>query len=150
MAPLAFADDEPQIAGGIVHDAMEPLTLAVAEFSPDGAWKEGPGYWNYATSYNVVFLAGLQTALGTDFGLSQMPAFNATGLFPIYLTGPLGRTFNYADGGDRTIRAPQMFWLARRFDQPVFAWYEREAAAPAVLDLLWCELGGGGPKAAAM
>jgi hypothetical protein len=122
----------------------------MAEFAPDGAWKEGPGYWNYATSYNVVFLAGLQTALGTDFGLSRIGAFEQTGLFPIYLTGPLGRTFNYADGGDHTIFAPQMFWLAREFKQPVLAWYERRATSPSALDLLWFDQAGTGPKAAGL
>src|SRR5437773_7399030 len=106
MAPLAFADDEPQIAGGIVHDAMESLPLAMAEFSPDGAWKEGPGYWNYATSYNVVFLAGLETALGTDFGLSKMAGFSETGFFPLYLSGPIGRPFNFADGRENALHAP--------------------------------------------
>ncbi len=98
MGALALAEVEPQLAGEVLHGALESIQLAMAEFAPDGAWKEGPGYWNYATFYNVVFLAGLQTALGTDFGLSRMAAFDQTGLFPIYLTGPLGRTFNYADG----------------------------------------------------
>ena len=125
MGALALADVEPQLAGEVLHDASESIQLAMAEFAPDGAWNEGPGYWNYATSYNVVFLAGLQSALGTDFGLSQIGAFKDTGLFPIYVTGPLGRTFNYADGGDHAIFAPQMFWLARKFNQPVLAWYER-------------------------
>jgi len=148
MGALALADVEPELAGEILHDALESLPLAMAEFAPDGAWAEGPGYWNYATAYNVVFLAGLQTALGTDFGLSQMPGFAETGLFPMYLTGPFGRTFNYADGGDRSIRAPQMFWLARKFNQPVYAWYERQHASPAPRDLLWYEPEGNGPKAA--
>ena len=58
------------------------LPLAMAEFAPDGAWEEGPGYWNYATVYNVVFLAGLQTALGTDFGLSDIEGFSAGGPVP--------------------------------------------------------------------
>ena len=150
MGALALADVEPQLAGEILHDALESIQLAMAEFAPDGAWKEGPGYWNYATSYNVVFLAGLQTALGTDFGLSQIGAFKETGLFPIYLTGPLGRTFNYADGGDHTIFAPQMFWLAREFKQPVLAWYERRATAPSALDLLWFDPAGDSPKAAGL
>ena len=66
-----------ELAGEILHDALESIQLAMAEFAPDGAWKEGPGYWNYATSYNVVFLAGLQTALGTDFGLSQIERVQA-------------------------------------------------------------------------
>ena len=114
MGALALADVEPQLAGEILHDALESIQLAMAEFAPDGAWKEGPGYWNYATSYNVVFLAGLQTALGTDFGLSQIGAFKETGLFPIFLTGPLGRTFNYADGGDsRHLRTANVLAGAR-------------------------------------
>jgi hypothetical protein len=150
MGALALAEDEPELAGEILEAALKSLQLAMSEFAPDGAWKEGPGYWNYATSYNVLFLAALQTALGADFGLSQISGFAQTGLFPIYLTGPLGRTFNYADGGDQTIRAPQMFWLARRFNQPIYAWFERQAAAPAPLDLLWRDSTGAGPAAAGL
>ena len=150
MGALALADVEPQLAAEALHGALESIQLAMAEFAPDGAWKEGPGYWNYATSYNVVFLAGLQTALGTDFGLSQLGAFKDTGLFPIYLTGPLGRTFNYADGGDHSIFAPQMFWLAREFKQPVLAWDERRTTSPSALDLLWFDPAGDSPKTAAL
>lgn len=148
MGALAIADDDPQLAGEILHAALESLPLAMAEFAPDGAWKEGPGYWNYATSYNVVLLAALHTALGTDFGLSEMPGFAQTGLFPLYLTGPLGRTFNYADGGDNAIRAPEMFWLARRFQEPVLAWYERRLASPSALDLAWFDAQENDPKSA--
>ena len=150
MGALALADVEPQLAGEILHDALESIQLAMAEFAPDGAWKEGPGYWNYATDYNVIFLAGLQSALGTDFGLSQMGAFDKTGLFPIYLAGPLGRTFNYADGGDHAFFAPQMFWLARQFKLPVCAWYERRAITPSALDMLWYDPAGTNPKAAGL
>jgi hypothetical protein len=150
MGALALGDVEPEISGEILHAALESIQLAMAEFAPDGAWKEGPGYWNYATSYNVSFLAALDSALGTDFGLSKMTGFRETGLFPIYLTGPLGRTFNYADGGDRTIRAPQLFWLARKFNQPIFAWAERQVAAPSPLDLLWFDGEGSGPKSSGL
>jgi hypothetical protein len=150
MGALALADVEPQLTGEVLQGALGSIQLAMAEFAPDGAWKEGPGYWNYATFYNVVFLAALQTALGTDFGLAGIGAFDQTGLFPIYLSGPLGRTFNYADGGDRTLFAPQMFWLARRFKQPVFAWYERRATSPAALDLLWFDPAGTNPTAAGL
>lgn len=137
MGALALADVEPELAGEFLHSASESLQIPMAEFAPDGAWSEGPGYWNYATSYNVTFLAAMETALGTDFGLSAMPGFADAGMFPIHLTGPLGRTFNYADGGDGTIRAPQMFWLARRFSRPEYAAYQRAVAAPHPLDLLW-------------
>jgi len=137
MGALAVADESPELAGEILRNALESLRLPMTGFAPDGAWKEGPGYWNYATDYNVVFLAALDSALGTDFGLSRMTGFADTGLFPIYLTGPLGRTVNYADGSDGTIRAPQMFWLARRFRRPEYARYQAQVAAPQALDLIW-------------
>jgi Heparinase II/III-like protein/Domain of unknown function (DUF4962) len=150
MGALALAEVEPQLAGEALHDALESVQIAMAEFAPDGAWKEGPGYWNYATSYNVTLLACLQTALGTDFGLSGIGAFKETGYFPIYLTGPLDRTFNYADGGEHGLHPPQLFWLARQFKQPVLAWYERQTTSPSPLDLLWYDPAGVGPKAAGL
>ncbi len=137
MGALAIGDVQPAISGEVLHDGLESIQLAMEEFAPDGAWKEGPGYWNYATAYNVALLAGLQTALGKDFGLSSMPAFGQTGLFPIYLTGPLDLTFNYADGGEHKVRAAQMFWLAQRFHEPAFAKHEMAAAPPAPQDVLW-------------
>jgi len=144
MGALAVADLEPELAGEFLNAALKSLQLPMRRFAPDGAWDEGPGYWNYATSYNVVFLAALETALGTDFGLSQIPGFAEAGMFPIYATGPLGKTFNYADGGEGTIRAPQMFWLARKFDRPAYAAYQRKVASADALDLLWLAPGGSG------
>lgn len=150
MGALAIADEAPEQAGEFLRHALESLQLPMAEFAPDGAWNEGPGYWNYATAYNVVFLAALHSALGTDFGLSKMPGFADTGLFPMYLTGPLGRTFNYADGGEGTIRAPQMFWLARQCAHPVYAWAQRQVASPSALDLVWFDAHGEGPQASGL
>jgi hypothetical protein len=137
MGALALADVEPQLAGEFLHEALQSLQLPMAEFAPDGAWAEGPGYWHYATTYNMVILAALQTALGTDFGLSKMDGFAEAGAFPIYATGPIGLTFNYADAGSGLIRAPHMFWMARQFQRPVYAGYELPLATPHPLDLLW-------------
>lgn len=139
MGALALADEQPELCGAVLHEALRSIQLPMAEFAPDGAWAEGPGYWNYATTYNVAFLAALETAIGTDFGLSQIPGFSEAGTFPIYLTGPLNRTFNYADGSDGAIRAPHLFWLARKFDRLAYARYQQRLASPHPLDLLWFE-----------
>lgn len=148
MGALALAEVLPTEAGEILEAALKSIQLPMAEYGPDGAWAEGPGYWNYATSYNVVFLAALETALGTDFGLSKIPGFSEAGMFPIYATGPTGRTFNYADAGDGGIRSPSMFWLSRKFNRPEFAWYQRQVANGSALDLVWYD--GRGQKPAAM
>ncbi len=147
MAALALLDELPELCGEILSHAIQSLRLPMREFAPDGAWGEGPGYWNYATFYNCIFLAALEMALGNDFGLSQVEGFADTGLFPLYITGPIGRTFNFADGGDGTLQAPQMFWLTRKFNRPVYAWYARTTASPHPLDLLWLDERGKDPQA---
>jgi hypothetical protein len=148
IGALALGDELPAECGEILEAALKSIQLPMAEFSPDGAWAEGPGYWNYATTYNVAFLAALDTALGTDYGLAQMPGFAEAGMFPIYMTGPTGRAFNYADAGEGTIRAPHMFWLARKFNRPLYAWYQRDVAYGGALDLLWLDERGQQPTPA--
>jgi hypothetical protein len=146
LGALAIADQEPLLAAYIVHEALRSVRLPMSRFDPDGGWDEGPGYWSYATIYNVYFLAGLESALGTDFGLSRFPGFDVTGDFRIQVVGPLRRTFNFADGGDRTGAVPQMFWLARKFNKPAYAWHARQFIDSAgAFDLWWFDPRGAGP-----
>jgi hypothetical protein len=139
IGALAIADEEPELAQEILAAALRSLPVAMHEFRPDGGWGEGPGYWRYATEYNVYFLAALRTALGTDFGLSQSPGFPVTGDFPAHFVGPTGETFNYADAKPGWSGAPQLFWLASTFQQPVYAATQRPMAEEQLspLDLLW-------------
>ncbi len=139
VGALAIAEHQPDMAAEVLHAALRSLPLAMHEFRPDGGWGEGPGYWRYATEYNVYFLATLRTALNTDFGLSQMPGFPVTGDFPLHFVGPTGSTFNYADASDRWRGAPQLFWLATTFAQPAYAAAQLPYASSRLtpLDLLW-------------
>lgn len=137
IGALALAEVEPALAARILHAGLNSIQIAMGEFAPDGACIEGPGYWHYATRYNFAFLAALESALGTDFALATLPGVEQTGWFPIYIGSPAGQTFNYADGGSGAIYAPQLFWLARRFQQPVWAWYQARTPRPQALDLLW-------------
>lgn len=139
VGALAIADTQPELAEEILHTALTHLPLAMAQFAPDGGWGEGPGYWRYATEYNVYLLAALETALATDFGLSQMAGFEVTGDFPGYLVGPSGKTFNFADAKAGWGGAPQWFYLATRFQQPDYARWQLPHASrdTAPLDLVW-------------
>jgi hypothetical protein len=146
IAALAIADEEPDLARFIVSEALKSVPRAMKQYAPDGGWAEGPGYWHYATRYNVYMLAALESALGTDFGLAETPGFAEAGRFRIYFCGPVGRTFNYADAGDGVGRAEEMFWLARHFDRPEYAWHERSMGGrPTPWDLIWFDPRGKGP-----
>lgn len=139
LGALAVAEEEPALANEILRGARQSVPRAMRHFAPDGAWGEGPGYWNYAVMFNVFLLAGIEGALGTDWGLSKMEGFSRTGEFPMHMSGPLGRTFNFADGGDGPTGGPHLFWLASRFNQEGFAAWRLATlgASPAPLDLLW-------------
>ena len=134
---LAIGDEVPDLAGKVLRNAIASIPRAMADYNPDGAWPEGPGYWHYGTAYNVLMLAALQSALGTDFGLSAAPGFSDTGLFPIYMAGATEKSFSFADCHEGTIRSPELFWFAKKFKRPEYAAYQQDKAAPGTLDILW-------------
>ena len=141
MGALAVGDEEPKVAEAALVNALRSIPKAMASYAPDGGWNEGPGYWHYATRYNVYFLAALESALGTDFGLCDLPGFREAGRFRIYFSSPTGLSFNYADAGATVGSASEMFWLAKRFSQPVYAWQQKEILKQReraeALDLIW-------------
>ena len=137
VGALAVADEEPALCGEILHDAIASVPLAMASYAPEGAWGEGPGYWSYATIYNVRMIAALESAMGSDFGLPKTPGFDETALFPIYMTGPNGLWFNFSDCSPKASASPCLFWLAAQFHQPVAAWYADRYSKPSIERLLW-------------
>ncbi len=128
IGALAIAETDPKYAMRIIPKAVGFLPNALSTYAPDGAWPEGPGYWWYATTYAAYGLAALDTALGTDFGLSKIKGLSQAGLPPIYTTGPTGLYLNFADVGSNKRRKnlPCIFWLARKFNKPMLAEAERE------------------------
>ncbi len=131
IGALAIAEDEPERAEKILGHALDSLPLALATYAPDGAWGEGPGYWNYATRYTAYGIAALESALGTDFGLKASEGLSEAGYFPIHAAGPTGLYLNYADSGERAARRPMgvMFWLARAYGNADYAASEHAAIA---------------------
>lgn len=152
VGALAIADEEPELAERVISRAIESIKLPMSSYAPDGGWDEGPGYWHYATSYNVYFLAALETALGSDFApiqsMLKMPGVSVTGDFRMHSAGPIGRSFNYADAGDHVEAAPELFWLAQKFNGPVWSWHERQrSGSPHATDLIWFDARSAGARA---
>ena len=131
IGALAIGDEEPELCGKILHHALASVQLAMQSYAPDGGWGEGPGYWGYATSYNVTMLACLESAVGSDFGLSKFPGFDQTALFPLYMTGSGNRWFNFADCSEHAGRSDCLLWLGRRFNcRPPRGWGPRPSGPP--------------------
>ncbi len=121
---LALQEDNPARAAEVVARALAGLPYAMKVYEPDGTYPEGPGYWNYGTTFNVALIAMLESALGTDFGLSQKPGFLTTGAFPLHMTGPTGLPFSFSDSGTRMGFSPAMVWFASRTHRQDLLWFE--------------------------
>ncbi|MDR0338598.1 MAG: heparinase II/III family protein [Planctomycetaceae bacterium] len=137
VGALAVADEEPQLAAWLLNKAATGVQTAMDEFQPDGGTREGAGYWSYAVQYNVMMIAALQSALGTDFGLSGFPGFDQTGRFRIHFVTPLKTVFTFGDGGSTTNSNPVMFWFATQFNRPDYAGHDRMWFTPNKPFHLW-------------
>jgi len=159
---LAVLEHEPDLAARTVHNALHHVTRSMQAYAPKGSYPEGPGYWAYGTSYNVLLIGALESALGTDFGLSKAPGFSETGQYVSVACGPSGQFFNYADGGAGRGPQPAVFWFAARYDRPDWLLGERERVLARIsrlgpshaasssdrllpLALLWMDGSGGSP-----
>lgn len=126
-------------------------------YSPDGGFEEGSAYWNYATIYNVLYLAALDSAIGTDYGASDARGFDQTPIYRIQSIGPTWLFANFGDCHPDLEPAPQMYWFANRFHRSDYSFQERpisermrsahltDALKPTLrfkfLGLLWYALG---------
>ena len=142
MGALAIADEVPDLAAQILHEALNSIPRAMAHYAPDGAGTEGVTYWDYGTRYNILYLCALESALGTDFGLSEIEGFAISGTYQMYISGAEGLAFDFGDCGLRRMSTAQHFWMGQRYGMPEYSWFRYRELARAdsegtVLDLLW-------------
>jgi len=126
LGVLAIMEDQPELAQTLVHRAINGVQAVMKYYEPDGAYPEGPGYWVYGTSYNVILFAALESVLGTDFNLSKAPGFSRSANYYLHVTGPTGRYFNYPDSGSMGGFLPTVFWFAQKYDRPALAWRQHQ------------------------
>lgn len=108
---LAIWEKDPSLSTTIVNRAIEKIAIPMKLYGPDGAYPEGVGYWEYGTSFNVMFLSALEGIFKTDFGLSQIPGFLQTGNYLLNMVTPGMKNFCYSDNGSGAFLTPTIFWF---------------------------------------
>ncbi len=111
----------------VLRLVLESIPHGLATYGVEGSWPEGTDYWNTVSKNVCVLIGGMQTALGNDFGLSSFHGIDRAGRFRIHMTGPSGKSFNFGDAIEDPDLSPEMFWMAKRFANPVYAWSEGKA-----------------------
>jgi hypothetical protein len=128
LGALAVGDMEPRLAEQVLEEARENIHNGLEPYQPDGVYPEGPTYWGYGTTYQVLMIAALESALGTDWQLSQSPGFSESAAYLLQMTGPTRLFFNYSDGEEKSEYAVEVasFWMANKFNQPGWLYFQRD------------------------
>jgi hypothetical protein len=123
----AVYDENPAYYQPLIDRAVLSIKIPMGVYKYNGAYPEGMGYWDYGTTFNILFIDMLQRMWGTDRDLMSMEGFLSTVNFVTHMQGTgtkqmIGGTlksvnpqpFNFADCGTGIGVLPGMFWLAGR------------------------------------
>lgn len=116
LACLSAARSSTELAASPWDACLRVVQASSRFYEPDGCYPEGPGYWDYGTSYHVLALASLES-LGHPTPPSK-PLLRSVA-FIAHARGPTGTMFNFADAPpahDHAVAARS--WLAARARDP--------------------------------
>jgi len=117
MAALAVMDVYPDEASYIVANGVRASEEMFWRYAPEGAWFEGPHYWEYAMQYTAKLISTLQSALGTAYCLDMTEGLCVADRYILGMQTDKG-IFNYSDGSDNTQYVPEIFWLSNTYGNP--------------------------------
>lgn len=111
---LATMERSPEYCKALIAKCLESNPIAQKVYNPDGVYPEGYSYWDYGTGFEVMLVAALQSALGTDAGIAAQQSFMKSAEFMTYMVAPSGMCYNFADSGSSTASVASKYWFARQ------------------------------------
>lgn len=122
---LAIADTDQELAKQTIERAINnPYMMKV--YDPNGVYAEGPVYWNYGTSFNVMLLTAIEKSFGTTFGLNQSKGFKETPSYLQQMLAPDTRYFNYSDCKPKAGLNSTLLYFAAEQQDNTLLWSQKE------------------------
>lgn len=115
---LATYERAPEYCKALIEKCLASNPTAQKCYDPDGGYPEGFGYWSYGTGFEVMLVAALQSALGTDVGIAAQESFMRSATFMTYMVAPSGKCYNFYDSGPGASCLPAKYWFARQMNDP--------------------------------
>lgn len=115
---LATYERAPEYCKALIEKCLASNPTAQKCYDPDGGYPEGFGYWSYGTGFEVMLVAALQSALGTDAGIAAQESFMRSATFMTYMVAPSGKCYNFYDSGPGASCLPTKYWFARQMNDP--------------------------------
>ena len=123
LAADAVSEVEPDLSKKTMDHTRRIIQSCERFYQPEGACPEGPSYWHYGTTYQVLAMSLMER----DAPLTLNPIWKMTGHFLLQATGPSGMPFNFADASPGQAEcSPAQTWLASRTRDPLASNAARE------------------------
>jgi hypothetical protein len=128
LGALAIADEQPSTAASWLTKVIGPMRNVGQFFGPDGGYIEGMMYSNYALRPTALMaFAALETALGTDFGVTNSAGLAEHIRWRLYMQSPNGKwSPGFADDYTQVGIASFAHWFGARYERPIYSWLARQ------------------------
>lgn len=117
IGALSILEDEPKLAEKVLNRTIKSIEIPMEVYKPDGVYPEGPMYWVYGTTFNVMLYDLLLSVFDNDFGIIRDEILQSAYYF-MHATGPTGDYFNYSDSSTSRSIGPAFYWFADYMDAP--------------------------------
>lgn len=124
LGALAIYETDSLLANEIINRAKESIKLPLSAYEPDGAYPEGPSYWQYGTTYNVLLISAAKAIWGENSKLFEGDGFMKSGEYNLHAMGDQG-FFNYSDNSTRNSLSPALFWYAAQQEDNSLIWNQK-------------------------
>ncbi|UCH65816.1 MAG: hypothetical protein JSW63_01400, partial [Ignavibacterium sp.] len=125
LGSLAIYEDDPVLADSIIHRASLTIKLPLDQYEPDGAYPEGPGYWGYGTTFNVILFDAITKIPKFKNKFEVTPAFLKSAEYVLHTCGPAGN-FNYSDCNSNCSFQPILFWFSKMLENNEILWHQKK------------------------
>lgn len=112
MTAMAFMDVYPDECKLIARESLRGINRMLYRFAPNGAWFEGPGYWEYTMQYITKLIQTAKISLGTDYNISKAEGFPVSQKYFLAMQSDVA-LFNYGDAGAGNSFAPEILYLSK-------------------------------------
>jgi len=133
----AVYGEDPDNYQPLIDRAVNSIKIPMGVYKYNGAYPEGLGYWDYGTSFNILFIDMLQRMWGSDRQLLEVEGFLSTVHFVNHMQGTatkqlsggtmrsiVPQAFNFADNGSGIGVLPAMFWLTSQSPDKTVLYHE--------------------------
>jgi len=124
LGALAIYESDTLLANEIIERAKKSIKLPLSAYEPDGVYPEGPSYWKYGTTYNVLLISAAKAIWAEKSNLFASDGFMKSGEYNLQAMGDQG-FFNYFDNKTSNPLSPALFWYAAQQKDNSIIWNQK-------------------------